>query len=131
MALHIFKKSKQEPKEEAVKKSPKRTESAMPSNPAAVPVQGGYVHLARPHITEKATTLANKNQYIFVVKPNATKKEIAKDVESKYGVKVLGTRIINVKSKKVRLGRIPGIKKGYKKAIVQIQAGQRIEVLPT
>ena len=88
-------------------------------------------HLIRPRITEKATDLSAKNQYVFVVQSSATKKEIAKEVAKRYGVTVEKTRIVNVHPKSMRLGRTRGVKKGYKKAIVQVKAGQKIEILPT
>ena len=95
----------------------------------AVPI--GDSQLVRPHITEKATSLASQNKYVFVVKSSATKKEIERDVERRYGVSVEKTRIVTVHPKRVRLGKTRGVKKGYKKAIVQIQKGQKIEILPT
>jgi len=42
----------------------------------------------------------------------------------------LGVKIINLPPKKRRLGKIRGWRKGYKKAIVRIKEGQKIEVLP-
>lgn len=83
-----------------------------------------------PHITEKATDLTKKNQYVFKVEPNANKIEIKKAIEKLYGVDVLSVKIINVPKKRRRLGRISGWRKGYKKAIVRIKEGQKIEVLP-
>ena len=86
--------------------------------------------LISPHITEKATDLAQKNQYVFKVFPKANKTEIKKAIEDLYKVEVLDVKIINVPKKRRRLGRISGWKKGYKKAIVKIKEGQKIEVLP-
>ena len=94
-------------------------------------VSFGDSNLVRPHITEKATELAAKNQYIFVVQSVASKKEIEHSVEKAYGVHVVRVRIINVPARKVRLGRTKGMKSGYKKAIVQVKEGQSIEILPT
>ena len=108
----------------------KATKAKKAESPQQVEV-GSIQHLIRPHITEKATDLAAKNQYVFVVKSSANKKEIGRDVANKYGVTVLKTRIVNVHPKKMRLGKIKGVKQGYKKAIVQIRAGQKIEILPT
>ena len=85
--------------------------------------------LAKPHVTEKATDLIAKNQYVFEVFPRAGKTEIKKAVESLYGVKVLGVGIVNIPRRKGRVGKTMGFKGGYKKAIVRIQAGQKIEVL--
>lgn len=86
--------------------------------------------LESPHITEKATSLVSKNQYVFNVWPRSNKPEIKKAVEGIYGVNVLYVKIINIPSKKRRLGRTSGLKKGYKKAIVKLKKGQKIEVLP-
>jgi large subunit ribosomal protein L23 len=84
--------------------------------------------LLSPQITEKATWLAEKNQYIFKVFPTANKTEIKKAVESLYRVKVVGVKIIKVPSKRRRLGKSQGWKKGYKKAIIRVKEGQKIEV---
>ena len=81
-------------------------------------------------MTEKATELAKKNQYVFKVWPRANKVEIKKAIEDIYGVDVVSVKIIKVPRKRRRLGRISGWRKGYKKAIVKIKEGQKIEVLP-
>jgi large subunit ribosomal protein L23 len=83
-----------------------------------------------PLITEKATKLAEKNQYVFRVEKKANKNEIKKEIENLYKVKVIDVKIINVPAKERRFGRISGWKKGFKKAIVKIKEGQKIEVLP-
>jgi len=90
----------------------------------------GYRVLKSVHITEKATELAEKNQYIFKVFGDANKKEIKKVVESIYHVDVVSVRIINIHKKKKRLGKSTGWKQGYKKAIVKIKKDQEIEILP-
>jgi len=89
-----------------------------------------YRVLKAPHVTEKATDLTEKNQYIFRVWPGVNKNEIKKAIESLYGVEVTSVKIIKVPAKKRRLGRIEGFRKSYKKAIVKIKKGQKIEVLP-
>jgi large subunit ribosomal protein L23 len=86
--------------------------------------------LKAPHITEKATNLAEKNQYVFRVWQKANKNEVKKAIENLYKVKVMDVKIINVPAKRRRLGRISGWKKGFKKAIVRIKEGQKIEVMP-
>jgi large subunit ribosomal protein L23 len=86
--------------------------------------------LKSAHTTEKATDLTKFNQYIFKVYPNTNKKQIKDAVEKLYKVNVLRVRIINVPKKKRRLGRIEGWKKGYKKAIVKVKEGQKIEIAP-
>lgn len=89
-----------------------------------------YRILKTPHVTEKATDLAAKNQYVFNVLPRANKVEIGKAIESLYGVDVLNVKIINIPPKRRRLGKQKGWREGYKKAIVRIKKGQKIEVLP-
>jgi large subunit ribosomal protein L23 len=84
--------------------------------------------LISPHFSEKATNLAQKNQYVFRVRKGANKTEIKKEIENLYKVKVLDVKIVNVPKKKRRLGRVSGWKKGYKKAIVKIKEGQKIDL---
>ena len=93
-------------------------------------IGGAYRVLKTPQVTEKATDLVKKNQYVFKVWPRANKVEIKKAIENLYGVDVLDVKIIRVPAKRRRLGRIRGWRKGYKKAIVKIKEGQKIEVLP-
>jgi len=86
--------------------------------------------LKTPQVTEKATLLAKGNQYIFKVYSRAGKVEIKKAIKDLYGVDVLSVKIIRVPAKRRRLGRIKGWRKGYKKAIVKIKEGQKIEIMP-
>jgi len=83
-----------------------------------------------PKVSEKATILAKHNQYVFEVFPGATKKEIKEAIEKIYGVKVEKVRVINLPSKKRRIGQIEGKREAIKKAIVKIKEGQKIEILP-
>lgn len=86
--------------------------------------------LESPHVTEKASLLAESNKYTFKVAFRSNKIEIKKGVEELYGVDVVGVNIINIHRKKRRVGRKFGFKTGYKKAIVEIKKGQKIEVMP-
>ena len=86
--------------------------------------------LERPRITEKASTLAELRQYVFEVLPQATKGQVKIAVEQLYGVNVEQVRMIRVPSKKIRIGKIKGIKKGFKKAVIKVKKGQHIEVMP-
>jgi len=89
-----------------------------------------YSVLKSPHVSEKATDLTEKNQYVFNVWDDTTKSEVKKVVEGTYGVDVLSVNIINIPRKKKRVGKTLGFKKGYKKAIVRIKEGQKIEIMP-
>lgn len=88
-----------------------------------------YQILKTPHVTEKATSLTSKNQYVFKVWPRSNKIEVRKAVEDVFGVDVVSVKIINVMEKKRRLGKVKGFRSGYKKAIVRLKEGQKIEIL--
>jgi large subunit ribosomal protein L23 len=139
--LDIFKKKKKEEKIEKKEKKEIEEKEKKEKEEAEKPskkilekkerkFQEAWRILKAPHITEKATKLTEKNQYVFKVFPNANKTEIKKAIESLYGVDVINVKIINIPKKERRLGRITGWRKGYKKAIVRIKEGQKIEVLP-
>jgi large subunit ribosomal protein L23 len=66
---------------------------------------------------------------IFEVLPNYNKNEIKNAVEGIYGVNVLSVNIIKIPAKKRRLGMTQGFRKAYKKAVVKIKNGQKIEIL--
>ena len=87
-------------------------------------------NVLRPHLSEKAATLARANQYVFLVSPAATKQELKRSIARLYRVDVERVRTIRVPGKRVRLGKFEGRKSGYKKAIISIAKGQKIEVLP-
>ena len=88
-----------------------------------------YEAIRQPHISEKASYLAEKDQYIFIISPNYNKNEVKKAVEGLYGVDVLSVNVVKIPSKKRRLGKTEGFRKAYKKAIVKIKNGQKIEIL--
>ncbi len=87
-----------------------------------------YEIVKEPHISEKATYLAEDGKYVFLVHGAANKPEIKKSVEGIYGVDVVAVNVISIPKKKRRLGRTEGFKKGYHKAIVTIKEGQKIEI---
>jgi len=133
MALkNIFKRKKEKEKKEKTKKQektePKTKEVKAPKKEKKKVSEIAYRVLIAPHITEKATNLTSQNQYVFKVFKKANKIEIKKAIEQIYGVDVLDVKIINIPRKPKRLGGIRGWKKGYKKAIVKIKKGQKIEL---
>jgi len=87
-----------------------------------------YKWIIRPVITEKATYLAVENKYIFEVALKANKIEVRKAIEKLYGVNVIKINIIRSRGKKVTYGRISGVTKRTKKAIVTLKDGQSISV---
>lgn len=87
-----------------------------------------YEVVKEPHISEKANYLAEENKYVFKVYNRANKPEIKKSVEGIYRVDVLDVKVITIPHKKRRLGKTQGFRKGYRKAIVTIKEGQKIEI---
>jgi large subunit ribosomal protein L23 len=83
--------------------------------------------IKKPHITEKNTLISQNNEYTFIVDKNANKSEIKKEIERLYKVKVLRVNILNNKGKFKRFGNVFSKKGSYKKAIIKIKEGQKIE----
>ncbi|MCX7983585.1 MAG: 50S ribosomal protein L23 [Bacteroidetes bacterium] len=87
--------------------------------------------LLRPIITEKMTILGESRQYAFEVPLDANKIEIGKAVEKKFNVRVVSVRTMIVKGKRktqlTRRGRFEGRTKTWKKAIVTLKEGDKID----
>jgi large subunit ribosomal protein L23 len=80
-----------------------------------------------PWITEKSShNHINNNSYTFKVSVNANKIEIKQAIERVFNVKVLKVNTINQQGKVKRLGRYTGKRSDWKKAIVKLQAGDKI-----
>lgn len=90
--------------------------------------------IRRPLITEKNTILMELGQYSFEVAPEANKFQIKAAVEQTFNVSVRAVNTLNVKPRKKsrtasrRGGRIQGTEAGWKKAIVTLAPGERIDV---
>lgn len=85
--------------------------------------------LVRPVISEKSTFLTERNTYTFEVRRDANKHDVKAAVEAVFKVEVTGVRMVNVKPKQKRRGRrTPGVVPGWRKAIVTIAPGQKIEL---
>jgi large subunit ribosomal protein L23 len=81
-------------------------------------------------ITEKGTIAREAaNQYNFEVDVRANKIEVGQAVEKLFNVKVLDVRVMNVLGKKKRSGKTMGRRRSWKKAIVTLAPGQRIEAV--
>ena len=87
--------------------------------------------LKRPIVTEKITALQERRQYSFEVTLEANKIEIAKAVEKKFKVSVLSVRTLTVKGKRktqlTRRGRFEGKTNTWKKALVTLKEGDKID----
>jgi len=87
-----------------------------------------YHIIRRALITEKSTVAKDENKYVFEVDRRANKIEVAKAVERLFKVKVLDVHVMNVTGKKKRVGKIMGEKSSWKKAVVTLAPGSRIEI---
>ena len=88
--------------------------------------------IVAPRITEKSMADALNNQYTFTVHPHATKTQIRHAIEEIFKVNVLKVNTVNVRGKSrnfARRGvRTNGKQSDYKKAVVTLKAGQKIEL---
>jgi large subunit ribosomal protein L23 len=87
-----------------------------------------YQIIRRPIVTEKSSILKDETNHVtFEVSPKANKSEIKKAVEKLFRVTVLSVRTQNRQGKVKRMGRSLGRRRAWKKAIVQLKKGDRID----
>ena len=84
--------------------------------------------LLRPVVSEKSYHQITENRYTFRVHPDAHKTQVRQAVEELFDVKVVGVNIVKMPPKPKRRGMIKGTKPGWKKAIVELKAGDKIEI---
>ncbi len=88
-----------------------------------------YQIIQRPYITEKTLSQAAKGYYTFVVSDLANKAQIADAVDKQYNVGVVGVRTMRMHGKVRRVGkrRTPVLSADWKKAVVTLKVGQKID----
>jgi large subunit ribosomal protein L23 len=85
--------------------------------------------IQKPLVTERSMVIRDtQNKYVFKVHPDSTKSEIRKAIQDLFSVKVTAVATMNVMGKPKRLGRSSGRRADWKKAIVTVAAGQKIEI---
>jgi large subunit ribosomal protein L23 len=84
--------------------------------------------IIRPVVSEKSFVLAEAGKYTFRVHDKAHKTQIRQAVEVLFDVKVVEVRTSSVKSKPKRRGHTSGRTRAWKKAIVQVRAGDSIQI---
>jgi large subunit ribosomal protein L23 len=84
--------------------------------------------LLRPVITEKTTVLATGDKYVFEVDVRANKRQVKEAIEVAFNVRVTDVNTIIMKGKPKRFGRRTVPRPDWKKAIVTLQAGDKIEL---
>ena len=84
--------------------------------------------IKRPIITEKNTLRANRyNEYAFEVAMGANRKEIKQALQKLFGVTVLRVNTLIGRRESRKLGKNPGTRKLYKKALVKLKEGDKFE----
>jgi large subunit ribosomal protein L23 len=84
--------------------------------------------LLAPVVSEKSYSHIGQNKYTFRVHQDAHKTQVRQAVEELFGVHVIGVNVVKVQPKPKRRGVFKGTKPGWKKAIVQLRAGDTIEI---
>ena len=87
-----------------------------------------YEVLRRPLITEKDTMLQVQGKYAFEVAGEANKHQIKQAVEKAFNVKVTTVNVMTVPGKERRVGKRLVLTPSWKKAIVTLQPGDKIEL---
>lgn len=86
--------------------------------------------IVRPLVTEKSMRIKEeRNAVTFQVVPDANKVEIRHAVETIFNVKVAQVRTANVRGKLKRMGRFEGRRSSWKKAVVTLAPGHKIELV--
>lgn len=91
-------------------------------------MNSAYEVIIRPIVSERSFDLMNENKYTFEVAKNAPKEEIRAAIQKLFGVRVLKVNTINVKPKQKRVRYQVGMTRSWKKAIVTLAPGDKIEV---
>ena len=91
----------------------------------------GFDAIVRPVVSEKSTILGEQGKYVFEVAPHANKIQIKQAVEEAFAskkVQVTSVNVLRVTGKLRRRGRTSGMTRSWKKAIVTLAPGQRLDL---
>ena len=84
--------------------------------------------LIKPVVSEKSYSQITENRYTFKVHKDAHKTQVRQAVEELFDVKVTAVNIVKMPAKPKRRGMTKGTRPGWKKAIVELKAGDSIEI---
>jgi large subunit ribosomal protein L23 len=84
--------------------------------------------LIRPVVSEKSYHQITQNRYTFKVHKDAHKTQVRQAVEELFDVTVTAVNIVKMPAKPKRRGVIKGTRPGWKKAIVEVKAGDKIDI---
>ena len=85
-------------------------------------------YIVAPRLTEKASLQSSANAYTFIVKANATKHGIAREIKASYKVSPVAVNIVNIPGKRVFVRGRFGTTSPMKKAIVFLKKGDTIAI---
>ena len=120
--MGLFNKDTTEDKKVVAKKDTKKSSTSNVGNEIS------YRVLVEPWITEASTEMLENNKYVFKISRSSNKFEIKKAIESLYKVHVTKINVINVPRKFRSYGRTSGWIASFKKAIVTLKEGDKIEL---
>lgn len=130
MLLNPFKKEEKVKKTKSSKKEDVLVAEDKKETVSAFSVTGNaesYRVLKNFYVSEKASLLNGFNQYVFKVFRSSNKSQIREQVGKLFKVKVKSVKVLNMPRKRRDLGRHPGFRSEFKKAIVVLEKGQTIE----
>lgn len=114
-------------KKEPAKKT-KTAKLAVEKKESDRPVTAFSHVLVRPHLSEKAVTMAEKGTYVFEVRVGASAPEVKMAVKAIYGVMPVAVRMVNIRARAVRFGRMMGKTRAAKKALVTLPTGKKLDI---
>lgn len=121
--MNIFSRKKEEKKPRS-----QTITNALTHDISQAGTQGSIRTLLSSHITEKATRMQERGTYFFKVLLSANKRDIKKAVEKMYGVHVRAVSVLNVRGKRLRVGRHEGKSPHWRKAMVTLKEGETITI---
>lgn len=135
--LDVFKKNKAEDrfKQKQKDKDKEKPEALSKASNFVAPMAGQAAPkekskiIVGPHIAEKSTFLNEKGVYVFKIKHGCNKVMIRQAIKKLYGVTPTKINIVNLPGKKVSVGGRRGIKPGFKKAMVYLKKGDKLEIV--
>ena len=111
------------------KKESKPTERSVGEAKRGTPATGNaHRVLVRPIISEKSTRLVQARTYVFEVARSATKDQVARAVTAVYGIAPQRVNMAVISGHRVRFGKVSGKMRDWKKAIVTLPSGAKIDL---
>lgn len=91
-------------------------------------MKSAHLVIQKPIITEKSTFAMENDGYVFRVADDANRIDVKRAVEEIFDVKVKKVNTLRCAGKRKRVGKSIGMTRGYKKAIVTLMPGHKIDV---